>query len=195
MGGMGGTVTAGASGAGAGGTSGSAGKGGSGGAAGSAGTGGNAGTAGSAGTAGAVGASCLTPVPARSAWAATSNVSMSTGDLPPNAIDADLGSRYGTGTKMLGGEYLQIDLGSAATVDQVTVLTSNSDYGRHIKIKMSNATADTNAATLTEADGLMGLQTFTFAPTTARYILILQTGTVATGQTWWSVYDVNAYCK
>ena len=41
----------------------------------------------------------------------------------------------------------------------------------------------------------MGLQTDSFTPTTARYILIRQTRTLVSGITWWSVCDVNAYCK
>jgi hypothetical protein len=117
-------------------------------------------------------------------------------DLPPNAIDGNLGSRYATGTKMLGNEWLEIDLGAGkGTVSEVTIVTSNGDFGRHIQIRMSNTSADTGAALLTEADGVMGTQTFDFKKTTARYILISQTGTLTTGVTWWSVYEVNAFCK
>jgi hypothetical protein len=139
---------------------------------------------------------CTTPIPARTAWTASSNTMMSQADLPPNAIDGNLASRYATGTKMLGGEWLQIDMGVAkGTVSEVTILTSNMDFGRHIQIRMSNTSADTGAALLTEADGVTGTQAFDFKQTTARYMLISQTGTVATGQTWWSVYEVNAFCK
>ena len=117
-------------------------------------------------------------------------------DLPPNAIDGNLGSRYATGTKMLGTEWLEIDMGAAkGTVSEVTILTSNGDFGRHLQIRMSNTPADTGAPLLTEADGVMGTQTFDFKKTTARYILISQTGTLTTGVTWWSVYEVNAFCK
>jgi hypothetical protein len=118
-------------------------------------------------------------------------------DLPPSAIDGNLGTRYATGTKMLGTEWLQIDMGAAkGTVSEVTILTSNMDFGRHIQIRMSNTSADTGAALLTEADGVTGTQTFDFKATTDRYILISQTGMLMAGEiTWWSVYEVNAYCK
>ena len=121
---------------------------------------------------------------------------MSQADLPPNAIDGNLGSRYATGTKMLGGEWLEIDMGVAkGTVSEVTILTSNMDFGRHIQIRMSNTSADTGTPLLTEADGVTGTQVFDFSKTTARYILISQTGMLTTGTTWWSVYEVNASCK
>lgn len=122
---------------------------------------------------------------------------MSQADLPPSAIDGNLGSRYATGTKMLGGEWLQIDMGVAkGTVSEVTILTSNMDFGRHIQIRMSNTSADTGAPLLAEAAGVTGTQTFDFAKTTARYILISQTGMLMAGEvTWWSVYEVNAFCK
>ena len=98
---------------------------------------------------------------------------------------------------MLGGEWLQIDMGVArGTVSEVTILTSNMDFGRHIQIRLSNTSADTGATVLTEAAGVTGTQTFDFAKTTARYILISQTGMLMAGEvTWWSVYEVNAYCK
>jgi hypothetical protein len=91
---------------------------------------------------------------------------------------------------------LQLDLTTSGTVDQVTVSVSNGDYGRHLQIRMSNADNDTAAAVLAEMDGASGLLTFKFAPTTARYILISQTGMLMTGQTaWWSVQDVTATCN
>ncbi len=119
----------------------------------------------------------------------------STTDLAGMAFDASLTTRFATGTKMVGSEWLQIDFTTKGTVDQLTILTSNGDYGRHLKIRMSNTSQDMNAPVLAEADGMMGLQTFNFIPTTARFVLIQQTGTLATGITWWSVYDVNAYCN
>ncbi len=119
----------------------------------------------------------------------------STGDRANLAFDASLTTRYSTGTKMIGGEWLQIDFTTKGTVDEVTILTSNGDYGRHLKIRMSNTSQDMNAPVLAEADGLMGLQTFDLMPTTARFILIQQTGMQSIDMAWWSVYDVNAYCK
>ena len=197
--GGGGSSGAPAGGAPAGGSSGTAGKGGGAGTAGTGGTAGTAGTSGSVGTAGVGGgqsALCLTPVPARTGWTATTNTQGNQTDLAANAIDTSLTSRYATGTKMLGMEWLQIDFGAGkATIDQVAILTSNDDYGRHLQIRMSNTSADTAAPVVAEADGMTGTQTFYFVPKTARYLLISQTGMLTTGATWWSVHDLNAYCN
>jgi hypothetical protein len=115
---------------------------------------------------------------------------------PAYAFDADPSSRFSTGTKQIGGEWLQIDLGAGGgTVDQITTSISNGDYGRHLQIRMSNTANDTTAAVLAEQDGVTGLMTFKFAAKTARYILITQTGMdMGTDTAWWSVQDITATC-
>jgi F5/8 type C domain len=192
-----GTVIAGAGGAAAGAPSGGAPSGG-------APSGGAAGATNAAGAGGATNAMCTTPIPARTGWLATaSTFSNACTDMtdplcnPPSyAIDADQTTRFSTGTKQVGTEWLQVDLGASGTVDQVTLSISNNDYGRHIQIRMSNTSNDNAAAVLIEQDGVTGLQTFKFsAPKTARYVLISQTGMLMTGETsWWSVQNVTVSC-
>jgi hypothetical protein len=195
-----GATTAGAGGAaaGAGGTPGS------GGSLGSAGAAGSAGTVGTAGAGGAANALCTTAIPARTSWVATASEFSNACTVPTDAlcnppayaIDADPTTRFSTGTKQLGTEWLQIDLGASGTVDQVTLSVSNGDYGRHIQIRMSNTANDTAAPVLVEQDGMTGLQAFKFAPKTARYVLISQTGMLMTGEiSWWSVQDATVTCN
>jgi hypothetical protein len=193
-----GIVTAGAGGAAAGAPSGGAPSGG-------APSGGAAGATNVAGAGGAANAMCTTAIPARTAWLATASAfSNACTDMtdplcnPPSyAIDADLTTRFSTGTKQVGTEWLQIDLGASGTVDQVTLSISNNDYGRHVQIRMSNTTNDNAAPVLVEQNGATGLQTFNFsAPKTARYVLISQTGMLMTGETsWWSVQNVTVTCN
>ncbi len=195
-----GATAAGASGAaaGAGGTPGS------GGSLGSAGAVGSAGTVGTAGAGGAPNALCTTAIPPRSSWVATASEFSNACTVPTDAlcnppayaVDADPTTRFSTGTKQLGTEWLQIDLGASGTVDQVTLSVSNGDYGRHIQIRMSNTANDTAAPVLVEQDGMTGLQAFDFAPKTARYVLISQTGMLMTGEiSWWSVQDATVTCN
>jgi hypothetical protein len=164
----------------------------------------SAGTSSVAGSGGATGAACTTAIAARTGWIGTassfSNVctdpTYGLCNPPAYAIDANPSSRFSTGTKQVGGEWLQIDLGASGTVDQVTISVSNGDYGRHLQIRMSNSANDTAAAVLAEQDGVTGLLTFEFAAKTARYVLITQTGMdMGTDTAWWSVQDVTATCN
>ncbi|HEY5373325.1 MAG TPA: hypothetical protein VIK01_06540 [Polyangiaceae bacterium] len=60
----------------------------------------------------------------------------------------------------------------------------------------ATAAAATTAPILVQADGVAGDQAFDFTPTTARYLLISDTGMViAPAISWWSVYDLKASCK
>ncbi len=159
---------------------------------------------GSAGAGGAPNALCTTAIPVRSSWVATASVYSNACTVPSDAlcnppayaIDADPTTRFSTGTKQVGTEWLQIDLGASGTVDQVTLSVSNGDYGRHIQIRMSNTANDAAAPVLVEQDGMTGLQAFKFTPKTARYILISQTGMLMTGEiSWWSVQDATVTCN
>lgn len=140
---------------------------------------------------------CTVPMPSRTNWVGTASP-VSNADLPAMAFDADPKSRFSTGTKQVGMEWLQIDLGATGgTVNQVTISTTNGDYGRHLQIRMSNTANDTAAPVLSEQDGTTGTLTYKFAaPTTGRYILISQTGMLmATETSWWSVMDITATCN
>ncbi|HWZ89898.1 MAG TPA: discoidin domain-containing protein, partial [Polyangiaceae bacterium] len=210
--GIAGSVSGGAGGGSAGGSGGGSagaavGGGGAGGAAAGAGgshSGGTGGALGSGGSGGSTSALCTTPIPLRTSWLGTassfSNVctdpTYGLCNPPAYAFDASLSSRFSTGKPQAGTEWLQIDLTTAGTVDQVTVSVSNGDYGRHLQIRMSNTDNDAAAPLLAEMVGTSGLLTFKFAPTTARYILISQTGMLMAGETaWWSVQDVTATCN
>jgi len=162
-----------------------------------AGTGGAAGgaTGGSGGATAGAGGSVSGSCPAQTSWAATAS-DMAAADPPSQAIDGDPKTRFSTGTKMLGAEWLQVDLGASATVSGVTVSTANGDYGRHLKIRVVATSGDFAGAVLAEQDVTMSGDTaFTFTPTAGRYVLIAQTGMLTTGTNWWSVNEVTVTCK
>ncbi len=149
---------------------------------------------------------CTAPIPARTSWtgtasaysnACTTDPTNALCNPPAYAFDADPSTRFSTGTKQVGTEWLQIDLGVAATIDLVTISTTNGDYGRHLQIRVSNTDQDTAAPVLLEQDGMTGSQPYQFkAPATGRYILISQTGMLTGTETnWWSVMDITAACN
>ncbi|HEX2875093.1 MAG TPA: discoidin domain-containing protein [Polyangiaceae bacterium] len=191
-----GTATGGAAGTASGGTGGaSAGAGGkaSGGAGGKA----SGGTGGTAGAGGGGNAMCAgTTLPAKGTWTATASAS-DPAYLPPKVLDGDNGTRWATGTKQVGGEWLQIDFGAIVTVNEITLHTNNGDFFRHYEVRMSNTSQDFAAPILKEADGVTGTIVIPLAQAKAgQYLTIRQTGMVAAGETaWWSLHEVNVACK
>ena len=194
-----GTASGGAAGTASGGTGGaSAGAGGkaSGGNGGSGGKAGG-GAGGMAGAGGGGNAMCAgTTLPAKATWTATASAS-DPAYLPPKVLDGDNGTRWSTGSKMVGGEWLQIDFGAVVTLNEVTLHTNNGDFFRHYELRLSNTSQDFAAAILKEADGVTGTIVVPLAQAKAgRYLTIRQTGMLEAGETaWWSLHEVNVACK
>jgi F5/8 type C domain len=182
-GGAGGTASAGAGGKASGGAGGKA-------------SGGTGGTA-SAGAGGGGNAMCAgTTIPAKTTWKGTA--SMSDAAYPPAKVfDGDNGTRWSTGTKQVGGEWLQIDFGAVVTLNEVTLFTNNDDYFRHYELRLSSTSQDFAAPVLKSADGVTGAIVVPLAPAKAgQYLTIRQTGADATGDiAWWSLHEVSVACK
>jgi hypothetical protein len=177
---------------GSGGTAGAGGKGGSGGRAGAGGKGGSGGTAGAGGNAMCAG----TTIPAKTTWIGTA--SQSDNAYPPEKVfDGDNTTRWSTGTKQVGGEWLQIDFGEVVTINEVTMFTNNNDYFRHYELRLSNTSQDFAAPVLKSADGATGSIVVPLAPAKAgQYLTIRQTGADAAGDiAWWSLHEVSVACK
>jgi len=157
----------------------------------------NGGAAGMAGAGGGGNAMCAgTTLPAKATWLATASAS-DPAYLPPKVLDGDNGTRWSTGTKMVGGEWLQINFGAIVTVNEITLHTNNGDFFRHYEVRMSNTNQDFAAPVLKEADGVTGTIVIPLAAAKAgQYLTVRQTGMVGTGETaWWSLHEVNVACK
>jgi uncharacterized repeat protein (TIGR02543 family) len=126
----------------------------------------------------------------RTGWVATA--SGSGGGSPANAIDGNGGTRWSPGVNQANGQYFQGDLGSAQTFGQIVLDAGSSpnDYPRGYRVNVSNDGLNWGSAVAT-GSGSSAVTTINFAPQTARYIKVIQTG--SSSSYWWSIYEFNVY--
>lgn len=116
---------------------------------------------------------------------------------PAKAFDGDNGTRWSTGTKQVGGEWLQIDFGDVVTLSEITLFTNNNDYFRHYELRLSNTSGDFAAPVLKAADGETGSIVVPLSPAKAgQFLTIRQTAANPQGDiAWWSLHEVSVACK
>ncbi len=192
------TTTAGTGSGGAGGANGGAAAGGkaSGGAGGKA-SGGAAGTSGTAGAGGSGSAMCAgQTIPAKTTW--KGNAFPVDAAYPASKVfDGDNTTRFSSGIKQKGGEFLEIDFGKVVTLNEITMFTNNGDYFRHYQLWLSNTSGDAMGTMLKEADGAQGSVVVPLATAKAgQFLRIKQTGAdVGDDIAWWSLHELSVACK
>lgn len=139
----------------------------------------------------AAGASTFAPAAiSHTGWTATAS-STAPGSSPAGGIDGANGVAWQSGQAMAGGEWYRIDMGTNRTVAMVTVQTpdwAKWDYPRGFTVETSlNGSTWTTAAT---GIAYGWKRPISIAPTTARYIRIIQTGSAPQ---WWSIDEVTVY--
>jgi hypothetical protein len=117
---------------------------------------------------------------------------------PPYAVDGDPTTRYSTGADMVPGDYFAFDMCRQVPIDGVNLLTAPTtsadvaDVPLGYAIQVSaNGTTWTQVAASTTPPAAQAM--ITFAATTVRYVLIIQTGTSLTR--WWSIHEVSPICE
>jgi beta-glucosidase len=125
----------------------------------------------------------------RTGWIASGTAS---GDAPANAIDGNSGTRWSTGAAQVNGQFFQVDMLAAKTFKQLTLDAAGSagDYPRGYQVFVSND-GTTWGSAVASGTPTTALVTISFATQTARYIKVVQTGSVTPN--WWSLYEFNVY--
>jgi beta-glucosidase len=126
----------------------------------------------------------------RTGWTATASVS-STTDVPARMLDGNTATRWSTGTPMVNGQTIIVDMGSAQNIDQITMDSAGStnDYAHGYQVNLSTDGVNWGSPVATGA-GTNALVTVSFAPANARFIRVTQT---ASSSSWWSIAEFNAY--
>ncbi len=112
----------------------------------------------------------------RTGWSVTASATGG-GDVPANMLDGNTATRWSTGTPMANGQSFTLDMGSAQSIDQITMDSAGSaaDYARGYQVFTSTDGTNFGTAVAT-GTGTAALVTATFPATTARYVKVVQTG-------------------
>jgi chitodextrinase len=107
-----------------------------------------------------------------------------------NALDGLAATRWDTGIAQVNGQYFQIDMQMNRTFNKLVLDTSGSsgDYARKYEVYVS--TDGTTWGTAVAAGSGSTVTTIHFPSQTARYIRIVQTGSVGV---FWSIHELNLY--
>jgi len=126
----------------------------------------------------------------RTGWSATASVSDS-GAAAGNMLDGSTATRWSTGTAMVPGQFITIDMGAAQSLGEITMDSgpSTGDYARGYQVYLSSD-GTTWGSPVATGTGSAALVTAAFPTQTARYIKVVQTGSSGN---WWSIAEFNAY--
>ena len=155
-----------------------------------AGAGGKLGTAGASPPDAAVEAPPAKPYSAAQ-WKATASITAAgNADLPPNAFDGNITTRWTTGKPQAGGETFTIDMGVSQSVGRVVIddTTNPTDFPAAYALEIS--TNNTSFTSVKTGTGAM-VTDIEFAPAMARYVRVRQTGT--TPVAWFSIDELLIY--
>jgi hypothetical protein len=126
---------------------------------------------------------------ARANWRATvapvSDAGAGAGIPPANAFDGDITTKWSTGAPQVGNESFKLDLGSVGCIGQVWITTAGNEIPNAYRLEVS--ADDVTYTTVARGNGQNVMQ-LAFAPRSARYIRILQTGVTAVNP--WSISEI-----
>ena len=126
----------------------------------------------------------------RSGWVASTNSNATGADVPANALDGNLATRFSTNQVQVPGLFYEVNMGSPQTFDELDMAVPNSptDYARSYEVEVSN-----NGSTWTTVATCTGTGTpeiVSFPAQTAKYVLVYLTGAA---NYWWSIDEFNLF--
>jgi hypothetical protein len=127
----------------------------------------------------------------RTGWTAGSNAPSSSADLPANAIDGNLYTRFSTNEGQASGLYFEVNMGSAQTFTELEMNVPHSlnDYARGYNVEVSNN--GSSWTTVASCTGTGTPEIVSFPTQTAQYVEVVLTA--ADARWWWSIDEFNLY--
>jgi hypothetical protein len=113
-------------------------------------------------------------------------------DVPANAFDGKLATRWTTGRNQMGDETFMVDLGQVESVSRVLIddTTHPQDFPVAYTLEVSTNGTTFTAVKMGKGATMTDIQ---FTRVDARYIRIRQTGMTAAGGSWWSIDELKIY--
>jgi hypothetical protein len=119
---------------------------------------------------------------------------------PPYAVDGDPTTRYSSGQPAVGGEYFAFDMCQMVSINGINLLTAPAGSADITDVPTSyDVYVSTDAmnwgmpvASSSTPPSAQAMITFP-AATTARYVVIVQTG-LSAGAFWWSIHEISPIC-
>jgi hypothetical protein len=126
----------------------------------------------------------------QSGWTATASATNGS-DVPGNAIDGSLATRWSTGTPQVSGQSLQLDMATAQAMVGIKMDSgsSTSDFARGYQIFATNDTTNWGAA-IASGTGTSSVISVSFPQTTDRFLKIVLTGSASN---WWSIAELTVF--
>jgi glucosylceramidase len=131
----------------------------------------------------------------RSGWSATASSNPTdpccTGDVPANALDGNVSTRWSSGVAQAANQWFQVDMKATKSFNSISLDagTSTGDYPHGYQVFVSNDGANWGS-TVASGSGTSQLVTISFATQSARYIKVVQT---SSSGNWWSIHEFNVY--
>jgi O-glycosyl hydrolase len=127
----------------------------------------------------------------RTGWVTTTSSTDPYGDVPANMLDGNLATRWSSGHGQTNGDWIQFDRGSAQTFTRIAMDSGSStgDYARGYQVFVSNDGVTWGSAVAT-GTGNGPLVVAAFAPQTARFVRVVETGESGS---WWSIAEFYAF--
>jgi hypothetical protein len=126
-------------------------------------------------------------------WKPTASITApGNADLPPNAFDGKIATRWTTGRNQMGDETFMVDLGQAMPVSRVVLDDTTNAQDFPVAYTLEVSTNGTTFTTVKMGKGAT-VTDIQFARTSARYVRIRQTGMTPAGGSWWSIDELRIY--
>jgi hypothetical protein len=126
-------------------------------------------------------------------WKPTASITAAgNADLPPNAFDGKIATRWTTGRNQMGGEWFMVDLGQVESVSRVVLDDTTNPQDFPVAYVLEVSTNGTTFATVKTGKGAT-ITDIQFMTTNARYVRIRQTGMTPAGGSWWSIDELRIY--
>jgi O-glycosyl hydrolase len=127
----------------------------------------------------------------RTGWVATTSSTDPYGDVPANMLDGNAATRWSSGHGQTNGDWIQFDMGSAQTFTRIAMDSgpSTGDYARGYQVFVSND-GSTWGSAVAAGTGNGPLIVAAFAPQTARFVRVVETGESGS---WWSIAEFYAF--